>query len=374
MRLSPPKKIIVEQKVVDSPLVEQVKRNLPQVPVEVVSHWKDFPGNDPDVLEIVSFRGRLLKSCPGTKHYLCCGYQILHFGTQCTLDCTYCILQAYLNQASLRLFGNEEEIFQALLQELGQNPDTLYRIGTGEFTDSLLLDPWTGFSRRIVPLFARQSNAVLELKTKTDFVENLQGLNHGGRTLIGWSLNTRSVQLMEEPRTASIKQRLAAAQRVSQWGYFLTFHFDPMVEQKDWRQGYRETLEEVFQAVDPSRIVWISLGAFRFMPQLKPIVQRRHPRTRILYGEFITGLDQKMRYFRDIRVELYSFMWEIIRKADPRLCVYLCMESEDIWKEAMGFSPAQKGGLARMLDDAVQRKMSIGLHCSRSAPCQHEPS
>ncbi len=372
MRLSPPKKIIVERNVANSSLLEQLKKTLPQVPVEVLNHRKDFPKDDPDVLEIISFKGRLLKSCPGTRHYLCCGYQILHFGVQCTLNCTYCILQAYLNQAGLRLFGNEEEIFSALLEELNRNPQTLYRIGTGEYTDSLLLDPWTRFSRRIVPLFARRPNAVLELKTKTNFVENLQGLDHGGRTLVGWSLNTRSVQISEEPRTASIKQRIDAAQRVSGWGYFLSFHFDPLIEHKNWRQGYEETLDRIFQAVDPGRIVWISLGAFRFMPQLKPIVQRRHPRTRILYGEFIRGLDQKMRYFRDIRVELYSFMWETIRKADPQLCVYLCMESEDIWREALGFSPEQRGGLPQMLDDAVKTKMSVGLQCIRSNPCQGE--
>jgi spore photoproduct lyase len=67
-----------------------------------------------------------------------------------------------------------------------------------------------------------------------------------------------------------------------------------------------------------------------------------------------------MRYFRDIRVEFYNFMVDKIRKIDPDLCVYLCMEGDDIWKESFGFSPDERGGLSAMLDDAVRRRMGIG--------------
>ncbi len=366
MYRSPPKRIVVEQQVAESPLMHRLRKTLPHAAVEVVESLENSRKRDPDILEVVAFRGRLLKSCPGTRHYLCCGYRILHFGVQCTLDCSYCILQAYLNQPNLRLFGNEEEIFRTLDEELRAHPDTLYRIGTGEFTDSLLLDPWTEFSKELVPLFARQRNAVLELKTKTHFVDNLESLDHGGHTLVGWSLNTQTVRRREEPRASSMQQRIEAACRVSQWGYFLAFHFDPMVEHPDWRTGYRETLERLFDSVNPGRIVYISLGAFRFMPSLKPIIQRRHPGTRILCGEFINGLDQKMRYFRDIRVELYAFMAETLQELAPHVCLYLCMESEDIWREALGFSPEDRGGLPFMLDEAVRTTMSVGHECTRS--------
>jgi spore photoproduct lyase len=95
------------------------------------------------------------------------------------------------------------------------------------------------------------------------------------------------------------------------------------------------------------------------MPELKEIVHRRHPLSRITYGEFIRGLDGKMRYFRDIRAEFYSFMVDRIRQADPDLCVYLCMEDDGIWKQSFGFSPDQRGGLSHMLDCAVEKRMKI---------------
>jgi spore photoproduct lyase len=96
------------------------------------------------------------------------------------------------------------------------------------------------------------------------------------------------------------------------------------------------------------------------MPELKPIIQERHPHSRIVYGEFIRGLDGKMRYFRDIRVGLYRVLADAIRQRAPEVCLYLCMENEDIWRAALGFSPEEQGGLATMLDDAVRQRMGVG--------------
>ena len=358
MRIKPPGKIIVEAEVAESPIVTALKSHLPSSAFQVVHRIPERPVYDPDVVEVVAFRGRLLKSCPGTRHYFCCGYRILHVGMQCSLGCTYCILQAYLNQPNLRLFGNIDESLQTLSEELSSHPDRLYRIGTGEFTDSLLLDPWTGLSRQLIPFFSRQCNAVLELKTKTNFIRNLAGLDHGGRTIVAWSLNAPAIMRGEESRAASLRERLEAARQCAEWGYRLAFHFDPMIEHEGWREGYGEVIDRLFAAVDPRTVMWISLGALRFMPELKPIVASRHPASRILGGEFIRGLDGKMRYFRDIRVELYRFMVDRIREIDSSLCVYLCMEGRDVWREAFGFSPDERGGLSAVLDRAVEERLA----------------
>jgi spore photoproduct lyase len=352
-----PKRIIVEEDVAESRISSNLRMHLPDARFSVVSRIPERAGHDPERLEVVAFRGRLLKSCPGTRHYLCCGYRILHFGVQCSLGCTYCILQAYLNQPNLRLFGNIEEILRVVLEELHSHPERLHRIGTGEFTDSLLLDPWTALTKELVPFFARQHNAVLELKTKTDFVENLAGLDHGGRTIVAWSLNTEAIACCEEPRAAPLEARFQAARRCAEWGYPLAFHFDPMIEHENWRAGYGEVIERLFAAVDAGRIVWLSLGALRFMPELKPIFVAKHPDSRIMGGEFVRGLDGKMRYFRDIRIEMYRFMADRIRAFDPGLPVYLCMEGRDVWREALGFSPEERGGLPAVLDRAVNNRI-----------------
>jgi spore photoproduct lyase len=226
----------------------------------------------------------------------------------------------------------------------------VHRIGTGEFTDSLLLDPLTRMTEDLVPFFAAQSNAVLELKTKTAQVDLLESLDHRGHTIVAWSLNPSSLIASEEAATATLEERLEAARRCQAWGYRLAFHFDPLLVYPDWQKGYSEVVDKLSSAVDPGDIAWISLGTLRFMPSLKPIIRQNHPRSTILEEEFIPGLDGKMRYFRDLRVEMYGYLSRMLRNWHKDLCIYLCMESNDIWRESLGFDPAEYGGLRGMLD------------------------
>jgi spore photoproduct lyase len=75
----------------------------------------------------------------------------------------------------------------------------------------------------------------------------------------------------------------------------------------------------------------------------------------LLNGEFIMGLDGKMRYFKPIRIEMYAFMKEKLDEWYPDLGLYLCMESDEIWEKSMGWSPVENIGLARYLDGRVKK-------------------
>ncbi|MDR3089310.1 MAG: DNA photolyase [Desulfobulbaceae bacterium] len=307
------------------------------------------------------YQGRFFKPCPGTREYRCCGYQVLTTGFNCPMDCVYCILQAYLNRPWTSVFINISDLCDELALALTDGQPR--RIGSGEFTDSLALDRITGLSQILVPFFARRDNAVLELKTKSAVVENLEGLDHNGHTIVAWSLNSPEIMRRQEARSASLDERLEAARRCAAWGYRLAFHFDPLILHNNWRQGYRQTITALFAAVPPEAIAWISLGALRFLPPLKQIAVARFPQTEIYRHEFIDGLDGKRRYFRPRRVELYQFVYQELRRfADPATCIYFCMESDEIWREVMGFSPEEKGGLAAMLDRAAFPNLLFHSH------------
>jgi len=199
-----------------------------------------------------------------------------------------------------------------------------------------------------------KSSAILELKTKTAVVENLEDLDHGGRTVAAWSLNSPAIVAREELRTASLNERLTAAARCSSWGYRLAFHFDPIIYHPGWREGYAETVAKLFASVPKESIAWISMGCLRYIPSLKNIATQRFPGSRFFYEEFIEGLDGKARYFRTLRVEMYQYLYRLLRRyAAPETCIYLCMENDEIWREVFGFVPGERGGLPKMLDCAV---------------------
>lgn len=306
-------------------------------------------------LRLLPFKGEFLKPCPGTKSYICCGYLILNTGTNCPLDCSYCILQAYFNKPSLRIFVNLESELENIGRIIDSSPEKLFRIGTGEFTDSFALDNITGFSTLLSDFIRNKRNSVLELKTKTTEINRIFTLKHRERIIISWSLNSPHIVSHEEHLAPSVEKRLMAAKRCQEEGFITGFHFDPLIIHENWREHYRKTVDLMNKYLDPKRIIWISMGCLRFVPALKSIIRKRHPDTVILDGEFIQGLDGKMRYLKPVRIAMYQFMCELIEEwAGHNPGIYLCMESDEIWRKSLGWSPEDSSGLADYLDDRVK--------------------
>lgn len=358
------KKLYIDKNVTRMPETEIIRERM-GIPSEIV-HDKDLlfrkisEAADPvqagkQALFLTENKGPFLKECPGTRHYTCCGYKILHIGSYCNLDCAYCILQAYFHPPMLQYFVNHDNLFREIETVFEQK--RVVRIGTGEFTDSLIWEPWTDLNRNLIHHFSNQAYGVLELKSKTPFVEKLGGIEHNRKSIISWSLNTHRIIQKEERGTTSLKTRLKEAARCVSWGYPVAFHFDPIVIYEGCEDEYRQVIQELFAAISPDDIVWISLGSFRFMPDLKSIIQRRFPDSKIIYGEFVSGLDGKMRYFKPLRIKVYQTIIECIRGLAPDVVTYFCMEDDEVWMKTMGFTPAERGGLTRMLD------MSALRHC-----------
>lgn len=354
-----PKQILVEQSVRDFPLTRTVVDRLKGVPMTGIDRvpsrsfqqdqtvWSERQ----QTLLLCKNRGRFFEPCPGTKNYRCCLYTILNAATNCPLNCTYCILQTYLNNPFMVLYVNTDDMFRELDAAFGQHNQQTYRVGTGEYTDSLVLDHLTSFTRLVVPYFAQRHNTFLELKTKTDVIHNLKGLEHRGQTIVSWSLNADPVIQSEEVNACSLNDRIMAAHQCQQWGYKLGFHFDPLIHYPGWESDYKKAVDRLFATVDAASVCWISLGCFRFMPKLKSIISKRYPKSAILCQEFIRGLDGKMRYFKPIRIDMYRKMAEWIKGYHPDGLIYLCMESEEVWEKSLGFAPLSNRELKGWLDD-----------------------
>ncbi len=312
---------------------------------------------DPSKRTVVvdEYDGRFLKRCPGTRGHVCCGYLFINVATGCPMDCTYCILQEYLTDHRLRVFCNIDDMLDEL-DETFEGTKEFFRAGTGELTDSLAVDWLTGYSRVLVPFFANRDNAVLELKSKTDFIGNLVGLDHGGRTIVAWSLNPPEVVSSEERFTSETEARIKAASRIVEDGYPVAFHFDPIVHYPGWKEGYSTVVEMLAdQRIPEEKIAWISMGTVRFMPRLYGIIEERHPHSKVRMGEFVTGRDGKQRYFRPIRVEMYRHLLSNLRRVYRDVCIYLCMESMEVWRDVFGVK-MNSSILKKVLDDAAREK------------------
>lgn len=349
--------LFIDEEVKDYLLVADIESRLgvtgkiirnPDEVFQLVNNSKDPVQKGKEVLYLTRNKGAFIRQCPGTRSYICCGYKILHIGAFCTMDCSYCILQAYFHPPLLQFFVNHYDMLSQLKEEF-QKPG-ISRIGTGEFTDSMIWEHGVDISSILVPVFAAQSRAVLELKTKTTDIMRLKNLSHNRKTICAWSLNTERIISDQERSTASLDARLRAAAACESWGYPLAFHFDPVVLYDGCEEEYFKVIQKLFSCVSADNIAWISVGTFRFIPALKTIIQNRFSDSTIIYGEFISGLDGKMRYFKPLRLDFYKKMISWIKESAPDVFVYYCMEDDEIWKKTIGFTPDSFGGLSRMLD------------------------
>lgn len=345
-------RVVVDASVAESPVALRVRERLPHLKAEILPEGAALsPGlAREDILYLKRYRGRFLRHCPGTSHYRCCGYQIIHIGENCPLRCSYCILQAYFHDRVLKVWANQDDLWSELDQAFNAHPALRYRVGTGEFTDSLVLEALTGYSRDLIEFLGRYPQVCLELKSKVVDLSWMDVVRDPSRVLPAWSMNAPAIADHEEQgECAGLEERLAAARTCAQAGFRVCLHFDPMIHYPGWREGYARTVEMIFDHLRPEQIAYVSMGSFRHMPDLKRSITENFPESTYIYGEFITGLDGKQRLLRPLRVEQFRFLADALRRGGLDRQLYLCMESDEVWQSVLGRTPADMGGLYRHL-------------------------
>jgi len=284
---------------------------------------------------LIRGKDAFVKICPCTKGYKRCGYWILNLGFGCPIDCSYCFLQSYSNSPGLILPANIDDYLECL-EKLDCEVKEKVRIGTGEFTDSLALDKYTGYSSVLIPFFEKMKNLVLELKTKVSDIEGVLREDPHDNVVISWSVNDESIAEIYEKGGSAMESRIDAAERAAIRGYKVGFHFDPIVYFRGWEKRYKAAVEGIFSRDALRRNTsWVSLGTLRYTPGLKQVAEQRFADNMIYYnGEFFEDTDGKLRYTRELRADMYRKMAKWLRAGCKSSWIYLCMEPEEVWKKA----------------------------------------
>lgn len=330
-----PKNLFIEESVSHTEMANRVSAHFPKSNIEIIKTYKEHIGKRRfgiddynrrlENLYLVREDYDFFKKCPCSANSAFCGYFVVNLGSGCPYECSYCVLQDYINSPGIIMPANIEDFFAAY-RRLGRD----IRCGSCELTDSLAFDHITGYSPRIVDFFRHYPKTMYELKTKSDNVELLTSVPGARNIIISWSLNPQKIVETVEYFTAPLMQRLEAAQRCATSGYRVAFHFDPMIYYQGWEADYETLIDTTFHAIDGCDVAWINLDTLRMTPRLKKIIENRFPDNTILDEEFFTGHDGKLRYPDELRVLLYKNMTSWIRKRCKDVPIYLCMEEKSM--------------------------------------------
>ena len=326
-----PKQVYIETSVRQSPLAARARQMFPR------AEFKEWDGKEmvgsacfsrrTETLVIHREKYDFLTPCPCSAGNAGCGYNLINLGFGCRFECEYCFLQQYQNLHAVLLPANVQDFLDKIdTARFNKGPFDRPRIGSGEFTDSLVFDDLTQYSAQLVPFFRARPQLQFEFKTKSVCIEGLLRQNGAENVVVSWSVNAPHFIETVEHFTPSLSQRLEAAAAVARAGYRIGFHFDPIVPFNGWKEAYAAAAAQIAAAVPKEKVAWISVGLLRFSRELKKAVENRFPDNTILDGEFLLEFDGKMRYPEALRKEVYAYFVPLLQELFPQTTVYVCME------------------------------------------------
>jgi len=221
---------------------------------------------------------------------------------------------------------------------------SLYKFDNG--TDTICLEPEYGASETMVRMFADWPGRYLMLYTKSDNVDHLLPLDHGGRTLISWSLSCDTVAEKIEKGTPPTERRIRAIERCEQAGYPIRVRISPICPVKRWREEYGRMIERLLATTRP-QVISVDVIGWMTAAQMKDALD-----TSLFEAPYAAELDRleaegagprwKHLFSHELRRDLLRFMIEEIQRRRPEQPVSLCMETIDMWEELgplVGMSP-----------------------------------
>lgn len=343
--------IIIEKDARDDPLVHRFTRRFPDAAITVCPSPADRPlcvgrlETPRTAIYLGLRRGPYIKEFPQHPWYGAEGGCLnnLILGYNCSASCRYCFVQTIFDDALPTIFVDSAEMVAELQAFLSKNPDA--GVSTGEYIDSLLYDDITGYTEKLMEVFAPFPASTLELRTKSAQVEHLPA-DPVPQTLVSYSVNPPDVVTVAEPGTPRLETRLTGAGMLHDRGYRIALRIDPIIPAGEFASGYLGLPEAVDRHLGWHRVSKVFLGVLRFDAALLERMTQTAAGRRLLDAEYVPCPDGYFRPFRHARIDIYRELAKGIRRHAPGMEISMTMEPDYVRRAVFDGSqrPAGPGG------------------------------
>jgi spore photoproduct lyase len=327
-------KVFIEKDLMSLVKTEDIMSRLPQARICVIDNYEDVFGKlrKPYLLKrmrldlfLAKKRGDLLKATPpayGSKDVP--RFYFVH-QYNCIFECEYCFLQGYFDSPDIVCFLNHDEIAAAIGEKAQVYKNQEVWFHAGEFSDNLalssLLDDWAVYWE----CMAQIPWARLELRSKSAAIKSLLKLPPLKNIVVSFSLGTAKQVSDFDHKTAPLASRLKAAKQLSEYGYAIGWHFDPIIADENIAADFRQIAEQSFAAVPKPQ--YISIGMLRFSDPVYRAMQRHYPKSQMHHPSIQKHLGSKLSYPSQMRDRVLSQIESILLETGyaPEL-IYRCME------------------------------------------------
>lgn len=327
--------VYLEEKISSHPRALSILEKVKKTPI-VIPRYDDFWGRSKkpylqkrDSLNLFLARkeGQLLKLAPdaygkaGEPHYY-----FIH-AYNCIYECQYCYLQGYFNTPDIVLFINHEEIIAEMENVLKLYPGKKVWFHAGEFSDSLALTHLTGELELYHEFCQKYPDAIIELRTKSVNTRELEKLIPLPNLIVSFSLSPEEIAKKVDLKTPAAKNRIQALKKLSDLGWIVAAHFDPIIYDDKFRENYLALLSDLGPYNE--KLAYLSLGVVRFTKDVYRETERNYPDSLIHAGPMVKSFDGKVRYHRPMRMWILNSVKDLAIKSGAKLeRIYLCMEDD----------------------------------------------
>lgn len=300
------------------------------------------------------FEDRILGLCPvASEKTRCCNLETLDAARNCGFDCSYCSIQSFYHDDTVLIDKNLKDKLNKLIID----PNKTYHIGTGQSSDSLMWGNKNGILEALIEFATKNPNVILELKTKSGNVSELLELKPPRNVIVTWTLNTETVIKNEEFLTASLEERLEAAQKVSEAGLLIGFHFHPIVYYKGFESEYEEICQRLIKRFKTENVALLSFGTLTYTKTVMNKIRKRGLQSKILQMP-LKEIAGKFSYPREIKLELFNNLYKALTPWHGKVYFYMCMEDATLWKEVFGFEYESNEEFEKAMKNAYLTKIS----------------
>ena len=195
----------------------------------------------------------------------------------CIYDCEYCFLQGKHMSAHYLLFINYEDFFLEIKKKLKINNSQKNYFFSGYDCDSLALDGITGFVDYFLPIFKKNKNAVLEIRTKSIQINKILKYKSFNNCVIAFSFTPENISKLVEHKVPSVKKRIDAMKKLVEKGWKIGLRFDPIVPACNFGKIYEELFKKIANSIPEKNIHSISFGMMRFPKKMfKKIIKENN--------------------------------------------------------------------------------------------------
>ena len=241
----------------------------------------------------------------------------------CIYDCEYCFLQGKHMSAHYLLFVNYEDFFIEIEKKIKQNRFEKSYFFSGYDCDSLAFDGVTNFVESFLPIFEKNKNGVLEIRTKSIQIQKILKHKPIDNCIIAFSFTPENVSKLIEHKVPSVKKRIDSMKKLAENGWKIGLRFDPIIPTCNFAKIYENLFKNIASNVPEENIHSISFGMMRFPKKMFKKMIKEYPNKKITSLNFKNN-NGIYSYPKEIQKKLENIIVKKLKKYMNNISIYNC--------------------------------------------------